>query len=259
MRRLLVGILLTLLTGCAATRQNRANYPVPTTPAPPVQGIVYVANGAGDYRVASQNLAKVVADTGAPLQIVPVVWTLGTGRVIADQSDQGNHLAQGRKLAAEVLAYRQANPGRRVYLVGYSAGGAVALSAAEALPPDSLDGIVLLAPSVCATHDLRPALRASRSIDHYYSPRDRLILGLGMRIVGTTDADCRVAAGQFGFEPVVQSSADSALYAARLHQHAWNSSFALQGNTGGHFGPSDPQFLRSHVLPLFDVDVPPTR
>ena len=72
------------------------------------------------------------------------------------------------------------------------------------LPPDSVDRIILLAPSVCTSYDLRPALRTARhGIDVFYSTEDRVILGLGMRIVGTAEHDCDIAAGQVGFSPVI--------------------------------------------------------
>ena len=71
-----------------------------------------------------------------------------------------------------MTAYRQAYPGRKVYLVGHSAGCAVVLAAAERLPTDSVDRLILLAPSVCVTYDLRPALRTVRcGIDVFYSDR----------------------------------------------------------------------------------------
>jgi hypothetical protein len=213
---------------------------------------VFVANGAGDTRLASTNLNMVVAQTGAPIQIETFVWSHGNRRVVADQTDRDNHAMQGRRLACELSAYRQAYPNRRICLVGQSAGSAVALVAAESLPPNTLDLIVLLSPSVCTDHDLRPSLRASREgIDHFYSNRDHLVLGLGMCIVGTTDADCRKAAGKVGFRPVVSDAADEALY-ARLRQHAWDPSLRWTGHMGGHFGNLEPRFLRWYVLPLLE-------
>jgi hypothetical protein len=113
-----------------------------------------------------------------------------------------------------------------------------------------VDRIVLLAPSVCASYDLRPALRGARcGIDVFHSGRDRLILGLGMRVVGTADRGCRTAAGQYGFTPVVASPADAALY-ARLHQHPWDPVVQWSGNDGGHYGSNQAGFLRAYVLPL---------
>jgi pimeloyl-ACP methyl ester carboxylesterase len=216
--------------------------------------VVFVANGSGDFRTASTNLCQAVAEAAAPLQVETFVWSRGYGRYVLDHTDHANHLAQGRRLAAQVAAYRQACPGRRLYLVGHSAGCAVVLAAAEALPPGGVDRIVLLAPSVCTAYDLRPALRTARcGIDVFHSSEDRLVLGLGMRIVGTAEHGCRTAAGQYGFTPVLAGPADAALY-GNLRQHAWDPAVQWSGNDGGHYGSNRAGFLKAYVLPLLAGD-----
>src|SRR5262249_28863134 len=178
------------------------------------------------------------------------LWSHGHWRYLIDHTDHANHREQGHLLASQVAAYRQAYPGRRVYLVGHSAGSAVVLGAAEMLPPDSVERVILLAPSVCVTSDLRPALRAARQgIDVFHSSRDSVILGLGMKLVGTADHGCRTAAGQCGFTPVVAGPADAALY-GRLRQHPWDPAVAWSGNGGGHYGSNQVGFLKAYVLPL---------
>src|SRR5204863_4540933 len=116
--------------------------------------VVFVANGSGDFRTVSANLRQVVAQTGAPLQIETVLWSRGYGRYVTDHLDHANHLVQGARLAAEVIAYRQAYPGHKVHLVGHSAGRAVVLSAAESLPTCAVDVVLLPAPAVCIEPDL---------------------------------------------------------------------------------------------------------
>jgi pimeloyl-ACP methyl ester carboxylesterase len=213
-------------------------------------GVVFVANGAGDSRSASDNLARVVAETHTPLQVETVLWSRGSGRYVLDQMDGDNHQRHARALAVQVCAYRQAFPGRRVYLVGHSAGCAIVLSAASSLPPDSIERVILLSPSVCTSYDLRPALRASRQgIDSFHSQEDRWVLGLGMRMFGTTEEGCRIAAGRVGFASVLEDAGDVALY-SRLRQHPWDPSVTWTGNDGGHFGGFQPEFLRAYVLPL---------
>jgi pimeloyl-ACP methyl ester carboxylesterase len=212
--------------------------------------VVFVANGSGDIRTVSANLSKVVAESAAPLEVDTFVWSHGYGRYLTDHLDHANHLAQGRKLAEQVARYRRCYPERRVYLIGHSAGCAVILAAAEALPAESVDRIVLLAPSVCVSYDLRPALRSARGgIDVFYSGKDTLVLGLGMRLVGTAEHGCRTAAGQCGFTPVLTCPEDAVLY-RKLRQHAWDPAVAWSGNDGGHYGSNRPGFLRAYVLPL---------
>jgi pimeloyl-ACP methyl ester carboxylesterase len=239
-----------LLAGCSSAGSRPEVYRAAPPPASPPVGVVFVANGTGDVRTASTNLSRAAAEAAAPLQVETFVWSRGNGRYLADHTDHANHRAQGRRLADQVAAYRQACPGRRVYLVGYSSGCAVVLAAADMLPPDGADRIILLAPAVCGTYDLQPALRTARcGIDVFHSSRDRMILGLGMRIVGTAEGGCRTAAGQCGFTPVLAGPADAALY-GKLRQHPWDPVLEWSGNDGGHYGSSQVGFLRAYVLPL---------
>jgi pimeloyl-ACP methyl ester carboxylesterase len=212
--------------------------------------VVFVANGSGDHRSVSANLGQVVAQTATPLDVETVAWSHGRGRYLADHLDHANHQDQGRQLAGKIVAYRQAYPGRRVYLVGHSTGCAVVLAAAEALPADGVERAILMAPSLCVSYDLRPALRSARGgIDVFHSGKDNLVLGLGMGVVGTAEGGCRSAAGRSGFTPVIACPADAALY-DKLHQHAWSPAVAWSGNDGGHYGSNQPEFLRAYVLPL---------
>ena len=245
-----LALLAALQAGCS-TMQRRTEAYQPALPAGTRSvGVIFAANGAGDFGTLSQNLAQALDQTATPLELKTVDWSLGYRRYVVDQVDHDNHLAKGRRLADEVVAYRMRCPERGIYLVGHSAGCAVLLAAAELLPPDSVDRIILLAPSVCRTADLRPALRAARcGIDVFYSENDRLILGLGMRIVGTTESGCREAAGRHGFTPLISSPADAALY-GRLRQHPWHPAHQWAGHDGGHFGNNQTAFLRLYVLPL---------
>jgi pimeloyl-ACP methyl ester carboxylesterase len=212
-------------------------------------GIVYVADGSGNTGTLSYNLAQAVGKTSVPLQVKRFDWSHGDMRVLADHLDKANHLAQGRRLAAEAIDYLHANPGSKVYLAGHSSGTAVILRAAESLPPDSIEKIILLGPSVCASYDLRPALQASRSgMDVFYSDQDVFVLGLAIKIFGTADGECRDSSGQHGFKPMVQTPQDGLLY-QRLRQHPWNKAVAWTGNDGSHYGSIRPQFLRAYVVP----------
>jgi pimeloyl-ACP methyl ester carboxylesterase len=198
----------------------------------------------------TENLRRVFEEFATPLQIETVAWSLGTNRYIADQVNHENHLVQGQQLASRIAAYRRAFPVRPIYLVGHSAGCAVLLAATEALPPDAVNRMILLAPSVCQAHDLRPALRCCRSgIDVFRSDRDWLMLGLGAGIVGTTDPGCRTAAGKGGFRPIIFCPADAALY-GQLRQHPWDPALEWTGNDGGQLGDTRPAFLRAYVVPL---------
>ena len=250
MSRTIFALCWCLISGCALIRDPG---PIAQPPAASVPTVVFVTNGAGDFRTAGQNLAAVAANSGAPMRIESFLWSKGYGRSIADQTDRDNQLIHAHRLAEQVSAHRHANPDQRICLVGHSAGAGVVLNAAECLPPGSVDRIVLLSPSVSAEHDLRPVLRASREgLDSFYSNHDCLVLGIGMRIVGTTDGDHRPAAGKVGFRPV-HNPTDAALL-TKLRQHRWDPSLRSTGHNGFHFGNIEPGFLSAYVVPILAGD-----
>jgi pimeloyl-ACP methyl ester carboxylesterase len=220
----------------------------------PAQDVVFIANGSGDFRTASRALEQAVAETGAPLQLETLVWSYGFGRYLRDHTDHHNHVAAGCCLAQLVAVSRQACPDRAVFLVSHSAGSAVVLTAAANLPPGSVERIVLLAPSVCADYDLRPALRGTRcGIDNFRSRRDLLELGVGVTLAGTADRRWSAAAGRVGFHPVVTCPGDAELY-AKLREHPWDEDVAWTGNHGGHYGTQRGDFARVYLLPLLRRD-----
>jgi pimeloyl-ACP methyl ester carboxylesterase len=233
-------------SGCATVRHETFT-PVS---CPCGQAIVFVADGAGGFESTSSALRKAIAAEGAPLGVDALDWSHGPGRFIADQTDFDHARVEGQRLAAMVLARRQACPSSPIYLMGHSAGSAVVLTAADYLPPGCVDEIVLLSSSISADYDLRPALRCSRrGIDAFYSQRDLAYLGLGVALVGTADRQWNAPAGRVGFQPLGSSPEDVALY-KKLRQHCWDPAVSWTGNEGGHRGSYQPRFLQAYVLPL---------
>ncbi len=236
-----------LAPACAMLPRDAA---APVLPVPPTH-VVFVADGAGDYRAASTSLRETAAADGWPLDVRTFVWSHGFLRNLADHTDYAWARDRGRELAGVVLAQKQARPDEPVSLVGHSAGSFVVLTAAEQLPPDTLERIVLLAPSVSSGYDVRPALRAARNgMDVFYSHNDRLWLGAFTAFAGTSDDAFETRpAGRFGFEPTVQPG-EEGLY-AKLRQYEWNPTLDQTGHDGGHYGAYQPGHLRRFVLPLF--------
>ncbi len=244
---LLVAAVLTAVSGCA-TIHHEAYRPAA---CPCSQAVVVVADGAGGFECTSAALREVITEDHLPIAVETLDWTHGCGRFLADQIDYDHARTEGARLAEFVRARRQSCPDSPIYLVSHSAGSAVVLAAAECLPPDSVNGIIFLAPSVSADHDLRPALRCSRGgVDVFYSARDWGYLGAGVGLVGTADRHWSAAAGRVGFRPAATTPEDAALYATRLRQHAWDRSVRWTGNRGGHYDCHEPCFLRAYVLPL---------
>jgi pimeloyl-ACP methyl ester carboxylesterase len=210
-------------------------------------GVVFVAPTAGDHRLLANNLEELVRHKGIPLRVVTVPWS--SGFVARDIRDQANHHFQGWRLACEVMSYREARPGCRVYLVSHSAGGAVVLAACRWLPADSVDRILLVAPGVSPDYDLRRALEVSRlGIDLFFHRSDRILNWAGRKF-GTTEGTPGPTAGEVGFVPLIASPQDQLLY-QKLRQIPYRWEFTDSGHQGGHLGYARLAFLNRYVLPM---------
>jgi hypothetical protein len=195
-------------------------------------------------------LHTTIEEDHLPLAVEHFEWTHGFLRILADHLDTCNIQEQSQRLAARICALRQECPQRAVYVISHSAGCAVVLGATAYLPPNSVDHMLLLAPAVSATYDLRPALVCSaHGVDVFYSKRDWAVLGIGIAFLGTADRQCGPAAGRIGFYPVLSNPGDECLF-ARLRQHPWEPYLAQIGNRGGHYGTYQPAFLHAYLLPL---------
>src|SRR5262249_35128770 len=201
----------------------------------------------------TNSLQTAVAQGCLPFAVAKFDWSHGYYRILSDQMDYCHAREQGQRLACEVLCLRQRCPGGQVYLIGHSAGCHVILAAADFLPANSVDQIVLLAPSVSADYDVRRALCcSSRGIDVYFSERDIGYLAVGMAIFGPADRFWTIdAAGRMGFRTPLVCPQDAALY-AKLRQHPWDPCVSWTGNEGGHYGGNQVSFLRAYVLPLLN-------
>jgi pimeloyl-ACP methyl ester carboxylesterase len=219
--------------------------------APDADRVVFVADGAGNYQMASVHLRSTVVEDDVPMHVLTFDWSHGYGRVIFDQIGHAWGLEQGHRLAQTVLDYHDEHPDLRIYLLGHSAGALVVLAAIEELPPGLIEGIVLLSPSVSRIYDLRPALaRVAGTIDVFYSPRDYVYLGVLMHVIGTSDRTHRAAAGRVGFSTFIDCPEDAFLY-SKLRQYRWQPEDRALNHNGGHYGGYQPDFLRERVMPAF--------
>jgi len=205
------------------------------------RGLTLVLPGIEGRGHLNRNIRNGLADGGVPTAIRIHDWTLGPMMVLANQTLETRARRKGEELAREICRYRVLRPGRPVFLVAHSGGGAVALFAAEALPPDaSVDTIILLGPSISPEYDLTGALaRVDNRIINYYSPLDRAFLGVGTWVFGTLDGRHSSSAGRVGFTRPPE----------RLKQITWDESMRLSGNEGGHTDWADRRFVRDYVAP----------
>lgn len=207
--------------------------------------VVFVADGAGDFRACSGSLKKTAAADGLSFEVVTFVWSHGFLRNMADQTDVTHIRDRADRLAELVRKQKELRPNIPVTMVAHSAGSAVVIAAAERLPPNSVERIVLLSPSLSESYDVSRAMEAtSDGIDVFVSEKDWLWLGVLVRMLGTPDDPyASRAAGRHGF---VTARGD----ASKLRLHRWTPEENKLGHDGGHFGGYQPDFLRRRVFPL---------
>ncbi|MCS7045004.1 MAG: lysophospholipase [Gemmataceae bacterium] len=241
-------LILGVLPGCLVLRR----LPPTTVADGPAHGVVFVADGAGNFKATSKALRDVLERDRLPFHVVTFEWSHGKYRVMADQLDYRHAVAQGKRLAEEVDAYAAQHPHVPIYLMGHSAGSTVVLSALEHLPPGIVERAFLLSPAVSATYDVRPALRnVNRGLHVYFSRHDWWYLGCATHVLGTTDRRYfHPASGRTGFH-VAWEPGDFALQ-PKLIQRPWQRIDAQAGHFGGHFGAYVPGFLKRNVVPLLD-------
>ncbi|HEX4608729.1 MAG TPA: alpha/beta hydrolase [Urbifossiella sp.] len=239
------------LTGVAGGTVYRTQYREPA-PAVDTRPLVWVVDGAGDLKGCSNALTQANLLAGVPAELTVFNWSHGHRRLLMDQIDATHAREQGKKLAEQIRERQAREPGRRVVVVAHSAGCAVVLAAGDNLPADSLDRVILLAPSVSVGYDLRPTLLAAREgLDVFCSKKDWVALGFVTRVVGTTDRYGAPAAGRHGFRADTLDEAE----VPRLRQHFWTADVAWTGHTGGHHGMYSTTFLHTYLFPRIGVAV----
>lgn len=240
-----------LVAGCASVPPRPSELPAEQAP----RSVVFVADGAGNFQAASRQLRRTVRRGRLPIAVQTHEWSHGYGRIIADQVHFQHALGEGQRLAARVKEYHDQHPNMPIYLFGHSAGSAVVLAAAEALPAGVVDRVVLLSPSLSASYDVCPTLRnVRRGLHVFYSPLDWWYLGIYTHVIGTCDRRWNAASGLVGFRVDPQRCDPADL--AKLHQRSWQPLDEFLGNFGGHYGSYQPNFLRVHVMPLLLDDCP---
>ena len=153
------------------------------------------------------------------------------------------------ELAGQVLAVKQADPSRPVFLIGHSAGAALVLEAAADLPPGTLDRLIVLSAAVSPQYDLRPALRATRGeVVSFSSPLDCFMLSFGTSFFGTTDRYYENAAGMEGFKAPDNLDDEGRRLYTRVVQSAWSADMFLERRCL-HNSTCMPLFLGLQVTP----------
>jgi hypothetical protein len=218
------------------------------------KGLTLVLPGIEAESVFTYGMCDGLHEGGVEGAIRVFNWGLPfPGGYLANLTRVDRNRRRARDIAAEIVRYQAAYPGRPVHLVAQSGGAGVAVFAVEALPEGVMvDGVVLLGGALSPTYNLAKALGKTRKgILNSHSCRDSVILNWGTRLFGTTDRRFVRAAGCLGFEvPAGATAGERALYEEKLVQLAWREEMAEScHHWGGHISSGGERFLARHIAP----------
>jgi pimeloyl-ACP methyl ester carboxylesterase len=213
------------------------------------RGLVVVLTGIEGRSSFNEAICRGLSDGGVNYAIELTDWTSPWGP-LANLRAQERNRRQAALVADRIIDYLYDYPGRPVYVVGQSGGGAMAAWTAECLPSGyHIDGIIMLDASLSPGYALDTAIRRSnQGIVSFYSQRDIVLLGLGTTIAGTMDGQHSSSAGRDGF--VVPTTPARMLLYRKLYQIAWQPRMAETGHHGLHITSGAEGFVASYVAPF---------
>ena len=213
-------------------------------------GVVFLVSGIGGISPLVPAAKVALPLAGVKHELREFSWQHGKGRHLRDLQDTPHLHEKAEDLAKEIRELHEREPNRRIYLVGHSAGTAIVIHAAEMLPPQSVERIILLSSAMSPSYNLSAALRATRGeIVSFYSQLDRMLLGWGTSQFGTTDRIYGPGAGLSGFKTPADLDDEGKRLYERLVQVPWTLERTLEFQSGGHHSTTTPWFLGRQVAP----------
>lgn len=223
--------------------------------------VLYFVEGNGGFSTSPYRAFRDgMRDAGVTHEVRNFDWHFGLPYIVTFNLLQYEKVQVGaERLVREIVRMAEADPQRRIVLVGQSAGSEVILSALELLRPDiRIDTVLMLSPAT--SHD-RPLLEPLRAIDGrlyvIHNPLEIGMLGLGTTLVGCTNRRHTWGAGYSGFDlpdPDTLTPDERAQY-AKVHHAEWGEAMRAAGHSGTHFAGWSRTFVRNYVAHLI-VDRP---
>jgi pimeloyl-ACP methyl ester carboxylesterase len=222
-------------------------------PFPTVQqsdrGLVYMFPGVASGPWALHEAYRGFRDAGVDSEIRIHGWDRPEADLLGQLANLEANRRRARVIAERIADYRKAHPKAPIDMVGYSAGGGVALLVAEALPANvHVRNVVLVQAGVSPEWDLGSALqRIDGRLVNFYCPSDWFILGAGTAAFGTVDRRHSASAGKDGFD--VAAAVPEQRQRAKLVQRPWTTEMLAAGHIGDHFSMMKYQWNREYVAP----------
>ena len=219
-------------------------------------GLVWILPGVLANSTSMYGAYRGFRDAGVDTEIRISEWDRPLLDLLGQlQNCEANRALAGR-IADETVTYARAHPGAPINLVGYSAGGGIALMVAEALPDNvRLHNVILVQPGISPTWDLTRVLRVvDGHVVNFYSELDWVILGLGTKTFGTVDRKNVESAGKTGFD--LERAVPDAAERGKVIQVAWKPAMIWMGHPGDHLAILLYGWNRKYVAPyLLDTTV----
>lgn len=215
-------------------------------------GLAIVLSGIEGVGPLSWNICKGLEDGGFRGAIVNWEWTTGLWPLfLYHLRARKRNRGYAAKLAAMALAYEAEYPGRPLYLIGHSGGGAMVASTLSVLPErDIVTSAVMLGPALSNCYDLAPALAAVKMhLWNHWSYGDFVLCAAGTLACGCSDGKHTLSAGFRGFS-MPRDPVKRELYERKLRQVRWSPRFAKQFHFGGHFGLANRVFVAETIAPI---------
>ncbi len=173
-------------------------------------------------------------DAGLDKEVQFFQWDIPAPDFLAHLTRYEDNVVQAREVAGHVTEYRKRYPEQPIDLVGYSAGGFMALLVTEQLPPDvHVRNVILAQPGVSPSYDLTPALEhIDGKLVNFYCERDWALSSAFTQIFGTMDRCYVSTAGMKGFK--LDAAVANADLREKVEHVPWTPVMALYGHPGNH-------------------------
>ncbi len=220
------------------------------------RGVVWMFPGMSGQPWHLQAAYQGFRDAGVDDAIRIYEWDTPVYRSFSHLMDLEHNRELAGRVADEIVRYRARYPEQGVDLVGYSAGGGIAILVAEALPEEvRLDQVVLVQAAVSPTYDLTAALeRIDGRLVNIYCASDWFILGWGTEMFGTVNRQKTESAGKVGFDLDVAVASDDLRH--KVVQRKWTAEMLKSFHMGDHAGILSYYWNRDVVAPYLLAAAP---
>jgi pimeloyl-ACP methyl ester carboxylesterase len=221
------------------------------------QGYVIILPGIEGHSRWNRAIRRGLVNAGVPYAIEIHDWTRGPLWYFWNLRDGRRHRDQAQCIAERIADYRGRYPGRPVYLIGHSGGGAMTAFALQQLP----DGIratggIMLVSALSPWFPLQSALQhTERGLWNYSAHGDLFFVGIGTTLFGTCDGRHSPAAGLVGFHHSALQGCDPT-GSPPLRQMWFHWRMLRDFNLAGHLSCVNPRFVSNWIAPILMGDEP---